>query len=181
MKYTLTILALALIVALHGETFRVVRAAAPSSPTTAPALAPAREIDPAITTFLTPIDADSQDDALRQKLKERHNTAVELLKLQIDRYRSGVADASGVFETAREVADAKMSLARTPTEREAVARQVLDEARSVEARLEKQVKAGLGLEVNWIRAKLAREHAEIELLRLQQAAAATTAPTTRPG
>ena len=134
--------------------------------------------DPAVEAFLTPIDADGQDDALRQKLKAHHNTAVQLLKLHVDRYRSGVADASGVFETAREVADAKMAVARSPAERQAVARQVLEVTRSVEARLEKQVERGLGLELNLMRARLARERAEIELLKLQQPA--TTAPTTRP-
>jgi hypothetical protein len=176
MRYVMAILAVSLLMFQHSVSL----AAEPA--TTAPASAPAREVDPAITAFMTQIDADKQDDALRQKLKERHNTAAELLKLHIDRYRSGVADASSVFETAREVADAKMSLARTPAEREAVARQVLEVTRSVEARLEKQVKSGLGLELNLMRAKLARERAEIELLTLQQAAAAaTTAPTTRPG
>jgi len=174
MRYAVSSFAVLLILALGNS---LLLAAAPA--TTAPAAAPAREIDPAVSAFLTTIEAGPQDDALRQKLTERHNTAVELLKLHIDRYRSGVADASAVFETAREVADAKMSLARNPAEREAVARQVLEVTRSVEARLQNQFKSGIGLELNVMRAKLARERAEIELLKLQQAA--TTAPTTRPG
>src|SRR5687768_2270991 len=102
MRYAMSILTLSLILALADSAPLI--AAAPAPATTAPAAgAGGREVDPAVEAFLTPIDADGQDDALRQKLKAHHNTAVQLLKLQIDRYRSGVADASGVFETAREV------------------------------------------------------------------------------
>ena len=164
-----------------------------ASPTTAPAsAATSREVDPAVVRFMKLVEPAAEADALRRKLIERHNTAVRLLELHIERYRNGVADSSAVFETARDVAQAKMSLARTPAEREAAARQVVDVTRSVEAQLEKQFKAGLGLELNVMRARLARETAEVELLELQQeqpqqrsdtteaTTAATTAATTQP-
>jgi hypothetical protein len=78
-----------------------------------------------------------------------------------------------------------MNLARTPAEREAAARQVVEVTRSVEERVEKQFQSGLGLELNLMRARLARETAEVELLKLQQAQqqqqrSATTAATTQP-
>jgi hypothetical protein len=164
-------------------------AAQPASPATAPATgaaAASREVDPAVARFMKPVEPAAEDDALRSKLIERHNTAVRLLELHIERYRNGVADSSAVFESAKDVAEAKMSLARTPDEREAAARQVLDVTRSVEARVEKQFKAGLGLELNVMRARLARESAEVELLALQQEQQqqkqqrSTTAPTTQP-
>ncbi len=161
-------------------------AAQPASPTTAPATtAAAREVDPAVARFMKPVEPAADDDALRRKLIERHNTAVRLLELHIERYRNGVADSSAVFESAKDVAEAKMNLARTPAEREAVARQVVEVTRSVEERVEKQFQSGLGLELNLMRARLARETAEVELLKLQQAQqqqqrSATTAATTQP-
>ena len=152
-------------------------AAAAPAPTTAPAASP-RDVDPAVAAFLQPIEAAQGDDALRAKLKERHNTAVRLLQAHIDRYRSGIADLSAVFESAQEVAAAKMVLAQNAGERADVARHVVEATRAVESRLEKQVQAGVGLEVNLLRARLARENAEIELLSLQQQSSAT-APTTQ--
>jgi len=155
--------------------------AAPAA-TTAPAstaISP-REVDPAVAAFLEPIEAANDDDGLRQKMKERHNTAVRLLQVHIDRYRNGVADASAVFESAREVAQCKMALARNAAERETVARQVVETTRAVESRVERQWKAGLGIEVNVLRARLARETAEIELLKLQQSSSATGPATTPP-
>ena len=161
--------------------------AQPASPTTTPATGAAlREIDPAVARFMKPAEVASEDDALRRKLIERHNTAVRLLELHIERYRNGVADGSAVFESAKDVAEAKMSLGRTPAEREAAAREVVEVTRSVEARVEKQFQSGLGLELNVMRARLARETAEVELLKLerekqqQHERSATTAATTQP-
>jgi hypothetical protein len=173
------------IVALVLPSAALPAAAQPTSPTTAPATGAApREIDPAVATFIKAVEPAAEDDGLRRKLIERHNTAVRLLELHIERYRSGVADSSAVFESAKDVAESKMSLARTSAEREAAARQVVEVTRSVEARLEKQFQSGLGLELNVMRARLARETAEVELLKLQQEQqqqrSATTAATTQP-
>lgn len=155
---------------------------AQNPPTTIPATAAAREVDPAVAAFLQSIEPSTENDPLRQRLIERHNTAVRLLQAHIERYRTGVADASAIFEAAREVADAKMGLARDAPERLAIAREVLEVSRAVESRVEKQWKAGLGPEINLLRARLARETAEIELLKLQQQqqqSNATTAPATQ--
>jgi hypothetical protein len=160
----LTIVALVLLLSAA-----LAAATQPASPTTAPATAATpREVDPAVASFMKLVEPAAEDDTLRRKLIERHNTAVRLLELHIERYRNGVADSSAVFETAKDVAEAKMSLARTPAEREAAAGQVVEVTRSVESRLEKQFQSGLGLELNVMRARLARETAEVELLKLQQ-------------
>src|SRR5688572_23101815 len=143
MRELMTIVAMALGAALPA----VAQAASPS--TAAPATAAtSREVDPAVERFMKLVEPAAEDDALRGKLIERHNTAVRLLELHIERYRNGVADSSAVFESAKDVAEAKMSLARTPAERAAAARQVVEVTRAVEARVEKQFKAGLGLELN---------------------------------
>jgi len=148
---------------------------ADSAPTTAPATAP--EVDPSVTAFMKRIDAVAGDDALRQKLKERHNTAVHLLELRVAEYHKGISDVSPVFEAERLIAQAKLDLAQNVQEREAVMQQVVDVARVIESRLEKQLKSGFGSEADLERARLARQTAEVELLKLKQSNAA---PTTQP-
>src|SRR3954466_16177171 len=68
----------------------VVVRAEDAPPTTAPASggggAASGDVNPAIAAFMKPMQADQDDDALRQKLKERHNTAVRLLELRVNAY-----------------------------------------------------------------------------------------------
>src|SRR3954447_5248869 len=45
---------------------------------------PLQEVDPAVAAFLKPVEAAAGDDELRQKLKQRHNTAVRLLGLRVE-------------------------------------------------------------------------------------------------
>jgi hypothetical protein len=71
-----------------------------------------------------------------------------------------------VFEAAREVADADRDLAQSAEEREAAAKRFVDVLRAGEKRVEEQWKAGVGSEANLLRARLARETAEVELLKL---------------
>jgi hypothetical protein len=171
MKYSLLILAI-LLAPLAGANAQVTSATRPA--TTAPAAS--KELS-AITSFMKPVEADPSDDALRQKLKERHNTAVRLLELRVDAYRHGLTDVSSVFDAARTAADAKLELAQNVQERQAVIEHALEVTREVESHLEKQFQAGVGSESALMRARLARETAEIELLKLKQGRAA---PTTQP-
>ena len=115
------------------------------------------------------IEPAAGDDELVQKLKERHNTAVRLLELRVEAYHKGVADSQSVFEAVRQVSDAKLELAQNDTERQAALQQILDASKAVEARLQQQVQSGFGSESDLQRAKLAREEAEIELLKLKRA------------
>jgi hypothetical protein len=140
---------------------------------------PLQEVDPAVAAFMKPVDAAPGDDEMRQKLKQRHNTAVRLLELRVESYRKGLADVSAVFEAAREVADSDRDLAQSADERQAAARQFANVLRAGERRLEEQLKAGFGSEANLLRTRLARETAEIELLKLEKSTA--TGPATRPG
>src|SRR5947209_19905688 len=81
---------------------------AQDAPTTRPMNdAAANDISPAINNFMQPVEPAHGDDALRQKLKERHNTAVRLLELRVKEYHQGMTDASPVFEAARVVAESK--------------------------------------------------------------------------
>jgi len=141
--------------------------AAPPSDTRPPAdTRPLHEVDPAVASFIKPVEAAQGDDELRQKMKQRHNTAVRLLELRIESYRKGLSDASGVFEAAREVADADRDLAQSAEEREAAAKHYVEVLRAGEKRLEEQWKSGVGSEANLLRARLARETAEVELMKL---------------
>jgi outer membrane protein TolC len=147
-----------------------------AGPTTGPATQP---VDPAITGFLKRIEPAGGDDELRQKLKERHNTAVRLLELRLESYRRGIDDMSKVFEAARLVADAKSELVQSEDEREALLRQVLQISKDFEARLEKQFKGGVGSAADLERARLARETAEIQLLKLGRGRGDTAATQPR--
>src|SRR2546421_4404951 len=149
MKHSLFILVIVLIAAASVR--------AQPSPTTAPAIV--SQVDPAVSAFMKRIEVAPGDDALRQKLKERHNTAVHLLELRVEEYRKGITDASPAFEAAGLVAEAKLDLAQNASEREAVMQQVLDESRVIESRLEKQLKSGFGSAADLERARLARLNA----------------------
>ena len=151
------------------------------APATAPAATTAstkQQVDAAVSAFIARVEASPDDDPLRQKLKERHNTAVRFLQTRIDSYRSGTADSAAVFEAAQGVGYAKLDLAASSAERTAVARQMLDLLKLVESRVEQQFRAGVTPESTLLRARLARLDAEVELLKLETAASA--APTTRP-
>lgn len=141
-------------------------AAAPAAPKPATDSRPLKEVDPAVASFMKPVEIAQGDDELRQKMKQRHNTAVRLLEVRTESYRKGLADASGVYEAAREVADANRDLAQSDEERQAAAKHFVDVLRAGEKRLEEQWKAGVGSESNLLRARLARETAEVELLKL---------------
>jgi outer membrane protein TolC len=150
-----------------GMSALVAARAAAQAPTTAPA--PAHEVDPAIIAFMKPVEVAPGDDELLQKLKERHNTAVRLLELRVDAYRKGVGDGQSVFDAVRLVSQSKLELAQNDTERQAALQQILDMSKTIESRLQKQLESGFGSESDLQRAKLARETAEIELLKLKRA------------
>jgi len=123
------------------------------------------------------MDVAQGDDAIRQKLVERHNTAVRLLQLRLDAYHRGIGDAQSVFEAARLVEQAKLEIAQSPAERQTVLEQLVEITKAVESRLEKQFQRGIGSESDLQRARLARETAEIDLLKIKQAS--TAPPTTQ--
>ena len=82
-----------------------------------PSAASAPAVAPEVEAVLKRVEVRPDDDVLRQKHKEYHNTAVELLEYRIAAYRSGTADASTVFDAAKDVSDAKLSLAQSARER----------------------------------------------------------------
>jgi hypothetical protein len=145
------------------------------APTTAPTK---QEIDAAVAVFSKPLDVSSNDDAMRQKLKERHNTAVRLLQARIEGYHKGTSDAASVFEAARIVGDAKRDLATSTAERNTLAHQMLDLLRMVEQRMSQEFRSGLISETSLLTAQLARQAEEIEIMNLEHAD--SKAPTTRP-
>jgi hypothetical protein len=147
----------------------------------APSTAPAKpQVSPAVAELMEPVQPAAGDNRLRKLLKEHHNTAVRFLQSRVESYRNGMTDAASVFEAAKLVADAKSDLAQDDREREAVLQQVLAVTQDVERRLESQFQSGVGSEANFIRARLARESAEIELLKFKQQHQSAAAPTTRP-
>ena len=136
-----------------------------------------QEINPVVTAFTRRVEIGSDDDALTKLLKERHNTAVRLLELRLDSYHRGVDDSQKVFDAVRLVADAKLELARDDKEREAALEQVVQALRFAELRLETQAKSGLVPAANVEQARLARQTAEIQLLKARRGA---PGPATRP-
>jgi len=143
-------------------------------PTTAPAAA---EMSAAVTAFMKPIEAASGDDPIRAKLKERHNTAVRLLEVKVEGYHKGLNDVSKVFEVAQIVGQAKLDLAQQGKERDQVFEQLLKVTQNFENRLNDQFEKGLASEADVLRARLARQAVEIELLKPGRSGAA---PTTQP-
>ena len=127
--------------------------------------APAHSVDPSINEFLNPIEPANGDDELRQKLTEYHNTAVQMLKWRLEAFRNGMGDIGEVYSAAREVANTKVQLAKDDKERLATLEKILGLTKAMESSMEQQFKGGVGSEGNYLRAKLARENIEIQLLK----------------
>jgi len=134
------------------------------------------DISPAIAALMQPVQLADGDDELRQKLKERHNTAVHLLELRVDEYHKGLSDLTPVFEAARLVGEAKLDLAQNADERRAALEQTLAASNVLQSRIEKQLQKGFGSEADLTRARLVRETAEVELLKLKGGGAPATQP-----
>jgi hypothetical protein len=126
------------------------------------------EVDPRVLAFVKPVELADGDSDLQKKLKERHNAAVRLLDERVKEYRSGVRDASQVFEAARLTAEAKLDLAESAEARRTVLEQTLDMARVIESRLQQHLDNGIGSQGDFQRARYGRLSVEVELLRAQQ-------------
>ena len=142
--------------------------------TTAPA---GHDLGPEVLAFMKPMEVAAGDDPVRQKLTERHNTAVRLLELRVEGYRRGLSDVGMITEAAQLAARAKLELAQQVSERDRIIEQLLGVSKTIESRLEQQWKRGIVSEAEVLRARYARETVEVDLLKLRQAGAG---PTTRP-
>ena len=132
--------------------------------------APARsaEVSAKLAAFLKVAEPAQGDSELRQKLKERHNSAVKLLELRIDNYKKGRGDTATVFEAARLAAEAKLDLAENADGRGTVLEQMVEVTKAFEAHLQKQVDSGIGSKADLERARYARLSAEVQLLKSRQ-------------
>src|SRR5438477_9704262 len=105
-------------------------ATAQPAPTTRPAGASIKaEIEAKFQSLVTNIPADPSDSELRAKLKERHNSAARLLDLRLKEFQKGTRDLSGVYESARIVAESQLDLSQTQQERENYIQQAIAEAK----------------------------------------------------
>src|SRR5688572_2116783 len=121
------------------------------APATRPATsrpAATHEISPVVAAFMRPIEVGTKADGLPQKTKERHNALVQILDLSVQGYRKGTSSASQIFEAARNVGESNMALAQTADERNSAAQQLIDVAKEIESRAEKQLKSGFGSEID---------------------------------
>jgi hypothetical protein len=126
------------------------------------------EVNPKIAAFLKPAEVASGDTELRQKLKERHNSAVTLLELRIADYKRGLRDVAAVFEAARLTAEAKLDLAENVDQRGTILDQAVEVSKAFEGHLQKQVDRGIGSKADLERARFARLSAEVQLLKVRQ-------------
>lgn len=132
----------------------------------------APDFNPRLLAFVQAVDMADADSELTKKFKERHNTAVELLKAQIQEYKSGVRDLSAVLEAARLVVQSKLDLASDDPGRLAVYQDVLEVAKMIEDRLAALYESGIGPVSEYRRAQIARLNVEIEILKLKESMSA---------
>jgi hypothetical protein len=126
------------------------------------------EVNPKITAFLKVAEPAQGDSELRQKLKERHNSAVKLLELRIEDYKKGRREVAAVFEAARLAGEAKLDLADNADQRGTILEQMVEVTKAFEAHLQKQVDSGIGSKADLERARYARLSAEVQLLKSRQ-------------
>jgi hypothetical protein len=126
------------------------------------------ELNPKLEAFLKLVEPAAGDSELRQKLKERHNSAVKLLELRIADYRKGLREVAVVFEAARLAGEAKLDLAENADQRGTILEQALEVSKAFESYLQKQVDKGIGSKADLERARFARLSAEVQLLKARQ-------------
>ena len=95
---------------------------------------------------------------------------MDLLKAQIQEYKSGVRDLSAVLEAARLVVQSKLDLASDDPGRLAIYQDVLDVAKMIEDRLAALYESGIGPVSEY--AARSRLSVEIEILKLKESMSA---------
>jgi hypothetical protein len=116
---------------------------------------------------------EPKGDELAMALKERHNSAVTLLKERLYEYEKGIRDINPVYEAGRFVADAKLDLAADADARVKVLEQTLKVAELGEAYLNQLSERGLGSKADLERARYGRLNVKVQLLQAKQKAKAT--------
>jgi outer membrane protein TolC len=112
------------------------------------------------------------DDEERKLLKERYNVAVEVLKIELVLFQSGIRDWTEVAQATQRLYEAQIELCETPAERVAVREQQLQLARDLEHLASSKFEAGNGTKSDVSRARYFRIDAELQLLRAKKAAEA---------
>src|SRR5678816_3179838 len=93
---------------------------------------------------------------------------------RVEGYRKGLNDVSSLFDAAHLVSQAKLDLAQQAKERDQIMDQLLEVSQTIEGRLEELYKKGITSEADVLRARLARQGVEIELLKLRKSGVAPT-------
>jgi hypothetical protein len=117
-----------------------------------------------------PLKPAPGDDDLRKLLKERYNTALEVLQYRVEEYNAGRRSSDYLADTARLILDVKLDLAERPADRVAVREQYVELTRWIEKYAEVRAKSPSGSPIDLLQARYLRLGAEVELLKEKRAA-----------
>ncbi len=126
------------------------------------------ELTPSLQAYLKAVEVAPGDTRLQKLLKDRHNTAVRLLEERVKEYKSGIRDASPIFEAARLVIEGKLDLAADAKARVDVLKKSMELATLIEKRLQEQLDKGFGSQGDLERARYARLSIEAEIEKAEQ-------------
>ena len=113
---------------------------------------------------------EPKGDELAMALKERHNSAVTLLKERLYEYEKGIRDINPVYEAGRFVADAKLDLADDADAKVKILEHTLKVAELAEAYLKQLSEKGLGSKADLERAHYGSLNVKVQLLQAKQKA-----------
>ena len=118
------------------------------------------------------------DDAVKKLLKDRYNAALDLLKVQIERFGAGHANvtASSFVDAMDQVLRARRELTDKPADLLPLLELRFELARDAETRAEAQYRSGLIGPAGIPAARIVRIDAEIDLLRMQKRASTEKQP-----
>jgi hypothetical protein len=120
----------------------------------------------------------SGDDAVKKLLKDRYNTALDLLKVQIERFEAGHANVSASLfvDAMDQVLRARRELTDKPADLLPLLELRFELARNAETRAEAQYRSGFIGPAGIPAARIVRIDAEIDLLRMQKRASTEKQP-----
>jgi hypothetical protein len=125
-----------------------------------------------------PMKSEPGDDAIRKLLKERYNTALVLLQLQLDRFHAGRENSTAIsFETSMDqIVRARRELTDKPADLIPLLEMRFELAREVERLTTLLHQAGRVDPDAPTASKIARINAEVDLLRMKEKAGTQKQP-----
>jgi hypothetical protein len=114
------------------------------------------------------IEPKDGDDEIRKLSIKRYNVALDELTVRCEEFRKNIVILDKVFQAARDLLDAEMSLQEKPEGRVAVLEKTIEVLKWYEAKQERGLQDGVGLKADLLRTQYVRLSLEIDLVKARR-------------